>query len=336
MKGLTTMITGLLLVLGGGLLALVVFFLWASSGRLAASEYAQIQTNEAYALKTEADELTVVSYNIGYLSGLTNNQAVRPAASLYEANMATAIAALSPVQADILALQEVDLDSRRSYQVDQVAALGDALAFPQRAIAINWDKRYVPFPFWPPTVHFGQMLSGQAILSRWPITEHERLVLDKVAGNPFFYNALYLDRLAQVAQVEVNGQTMVVINLHLEAFDRPTRQTQTEFVLALAETYAEQSPVLLLGDFNSALNREAEGEPRSIQTVLDSAVFKPVVPVEQFGTATQFTYPSDTPEFKLDYIFYNPDRIELLDAQVLPAAGPASDHLPLLMRFRLR
>jgi len=52
MKGLTTMITGFLLVLGGGLIALVGFYWWASSGRLAASEYAQIKTYDAYALKT--------------------------------------------------------------------------------------------------------------------------------------------------------------------------------------------------------------------------------------------------------------------------------------------
>lgn len=328
--------TALLILAGGGLLALGVFFWWASAGRLAASEYAQLKTEEAYALKTAADELTIVSYNIGYLSGLTNNQAVRPEASLYEANLAIAIAALSSLSPDILALQEIDLDSRRSYYIDQVQAIGDALEYPQRAIAINWDKRYVPFPFWPLPVHFGQILSGQAVLSRWPIVQQERLVLDKVAGNPFFYNAFYLDRLAQVVQVEVNGQTVVVINLHLEAFDRATRQTQTEFVLALAETYAEQYPVLLLGDFNSALNREAEGEPRSIQTVVDSAVFAPVVPTAQFADSEQFTYPSDTPEFKLDYIFYTPDRIELLDAQVLTSAGQASDHLPLLMRWRLR
>lgn len=336
MKGLKVMIAGILLVLGGGLIALAAFFFWASAGRLPESEYAQVKTAAAYPLKTAADELTVVSYNIGYLSGLTNNQAVRPAADLYEANLATAIAALQPLEPDILALQEIDIDSRRSYQVDQVAAIGDALAYSQRAIAVNWDKRYVPFPFWPPTVQFGQILSGQAILSRWPITQHERLVLEKVAGNPFFYNALYLDRLAQVAQVEINGQTLVVINLHLEAFDRPTRQSQTEFVLALAETYAEQYPVLLVGDFNSALNRDAEGEPRSIQTVLDASTFAPVVPVEQFTESAQFTFPSDTPEYKLDYIFYTPDRIELLDTQVLTTVGQASDHLPLLMRLRLR
>jgi len=336
MNRLTGVVWGLLILFGGGLAALALFFGWARAGRLSESEYAQIVENDAYPLRTEADEFSVVSYNIGYLSGLTNNQAVQPEASLYEANLATAIAALAPLNPDIVALQEIDLDSHRSYQVDQVAALGDALAYPQRAIAINWDKRYVPFPYWPPTVHFGQMLSGQAILSHWPIVAHERIVLEPVASQPFYYTALYLDRLAQVAQIEINGQPVVVINLHLEAFDRPTRQTQTEFVLTLAEEYATEYPVILLGDFNSALNREAEGTPRSIQTVLDSPAFEPAVPVAQFSDAGQATYPSDRPEFKLDYIFYTPERLELLEAEVVTAAAQASDHLPLLMRWRFK
>ncbi|RZM79172.1 endonuclease/exonuclease/phosphatase family protein [Leptolyngbya iicbica] len=336
MNRLTGLGLGLLIVLGGSLAGLALFFAWASAGRLSESEYAQIVVNDAYPLSAETDEFSVVSYNIGYLSGLTNNQAVRPAASLYETNLAAAIAALAPLNPDIVALQEIDLESRRSYQVDQVAALGDALAYPQRAIAINWDKRYVPFPYWPPAVHFGQMLSGQAILSRWPIVEQERIVLSKVASKPFYYNALYLDRLAQVAQIELNGQAVVVINVHLEAFDRPTRQTQTEVVLALAEDYATRHPVILLGDFNSALNRDAEGSPRSIQTVLDSTVFEPAVPLAQLSDAAQATYPSDRPEFKLDYIFYTPASLELLEARVITAAGQASDHLPLWMRWRLK
>ncbi|MGF1459181.1 MAG: endonuclease/exonuclease/phosphatase family protein [Leptolyngbyaceae cyanobacterium] len=336
MKGLITLLTVLLMLLGGGLIALVIFYFWASSGRLSAAEYAQVKTTDAYPLKTAANELVVVSYNIGYLSGLTNNQAVRPPADLYQTNLASAIAALAPLEADILALQEIDLASRRSYQVDQVEALGAALQYPQRAIAINWDKRYVPFPFWPPAVQFGQILSGQSILSRWPITQHERFVLDQVASNPFFYNALYLDRLAQVAQVDIAGQTVVVINLHLEAFDLSTRQTQTEFVLALAESYAEQYPVLLLGDFNSALNRDAEGTPRTIQTLIEAATFTSAVPPDQFTEPEHLTFPADKPEFRLDYIFYNPNRIELLNVEVLTTAGQASDHLPVVMRLRLR
>ena len=336
MNKLIVSLWGLVVLFGGGLTAVAIFFVWAKSGRLPESEYAQIAVNDTYSLRAKADEFSVVTYNIGYLSGLTNNQAVRPEASLYEANLATAIAALAPLNPDIVALQEIDLDSRRSDHVNQVTALGDALAYPQRAIAINWDKRYVPFPYWPPAVHFGQMLSGQAILSRWPIVEHERMVLKKVADKPFYYNALYLDRLAQVAQIEMNGQPVVVINLHLEAFDRPTRQVQTDFVLALAEDYAVEYPVILLGDFNSALNRDAEGTPRSIQTVLDSSVFQPSVPAPQFSDAAQATFPADEPEFKLDCVFYTPASLELLEAEVVTAAGQASDHLPLLMRWRFK
>ena len=68
--------TGLLVVLGGGLAAVGLFFLWASSGRLTESELAQLKTTEGVTTKAAADEFTVVAYNIGYLSGLTNNQAV--------------------------------------------------------------------------------------------------------------------------------------------------------------------------------------------------------------------------------------------------------------------
>lgn len=336
MKMLTTLAISLLLLIGGGLIIVALFFWWASSGRLPEADYAQVKTTEDFPLRTQADSITVVSYNIGYLSGLTNNQAVRPPADLYERNLATAIAALAPLKPDILALQEIDLESRRSYRVDQAAALATALEYPQRAIAINWDKRYVPFPYWPPAVHFGQMLSGQAVLSRFPITQHERMVLDRVPENPFYYNALYLDRLAQVAHLTVNDQTLVVINLHLEAFDSATRQRQTEYVLALAETYADRYPVLLLGDFNSALNRDAEGEPRSIQAVLESPVFVSEIARETLNDSANLTFPSDTPEFTLDYIFYTPATIELLAAAVVPEAAQASDHLPLVMRFRLR
>lgn len=329
-------VTGLLILAGTGLLIVVLFFLWARSGRYAEADYAQLETAEAYPLKPATDELTVVSFNIGYLSGLTNNQAVDRTQTLYDENLATAIAALQPLNPDILALQEIDLDSKRSFRVDQVEELGNALSYPQRAIAINWDKRYVPFPSLSPAAHFGEILSGQAILSRFPIVRHERFVLEKVATNPFFYNDLYLDRLAQVAEIEVGERSLIVINLHLEAFDRPTRQNQTEFVLALAEQYAEQHPVLLLGDFNSALNRDEEGSPRSIQTAIDASVVTSAIPVEQFTQPEQFTFPSDTPQYKLDYIFYTPDTIELLEVQVVQSTAQSSDHLPLLMRLRLR
>lgn len=328
------------LLIGGGIAFLGLFIWWASSGRYPQSRYAEVITYGETAPPSDPT-LTLVSYNIGYLSGLANaaletDVAVSSSRESFDANQERAIASLQAVNPDIVTIQEVDLEARRSYKVNQVAALAEGLGMANGAIAINWDKRYVPFPYWPITQQFGRTLSGQSILSRFPIQNHERHVLDRVAGNNWIYNAFYLDRLAQVAEVVVGEATLVVINVHLEAFDYDTRQKQTDYVVNLAETYAEDYPVVLLGDFNSALNRPEEGEPFTIQTLLDSEVFAPVVPVEALTEPEQFTFPSNQPQYKLDYGFYTPETLEVIETQVLTSAGTASDHLPLMMRLQLR
>ncbi len=279
------------------------------------------------------DTLTVVTYNIGYLSGLTNNQAVQRDRTLFDTNQQTAIAALGRVDADFIAFQEIDFDAKRSFYVDQVAALAQELGFPQGAIAVNWNKRYVPFPYWPPAAHFGQIVSGQALLSRYPITANERAVLQRVASKPFYYNALYLDRLAQVTQVDIDGQPLVLINVHLEAFDEPTRRQQTATVLDLYTQYAADYPVILLGDFNSSIPNSEETDP-TINQLLQAEGLVTAIPAAD--STNQLTFPSDTPTLQLDYIFYDPAEIESISATVITDAAQASDHLPIQMEFRLR
>ncbi|MEM9809509.1 MAG: endonuclease/exonuclease/phosphatase family protein, partial [Cyanobacteria bacterium P01_D01_bin.56] len=185
----------------------------------------------------------------------------------------------------------------------------------------------------PISAHFGKIVSSQAVLSRYPIEDNQRIVLDKVASRPFFYNAVYLDRLAQITQIDVDGQPVLVINVHLEAFDNPTRFKQTQAVLELAETYAKDYPVLLVGDFNSALDRPEEGE-RSIEIMAASEVFNSALPKDQW--TEQPTFPSEASEHKLDYLFYTPATLELIDTRVITEMGSASDHLPLMMKFVLK
>ena len=322
-------------IIGLFLIVLVTFFLWASSAGRPQEKYAEIVANEGVP-PPSVDALTVVSYNIGYLSGLTNNQAVERTQSLFEQNQKTAIAALSELQADFIGFQEIDMDARRSFQVNQVEAFTKALGFGSAAIAINWDKTYVPFPFWPPSVHFGRIVSGQAVLSRYPIRSNQRTVLKKVQGQPFFYSAFYLDRIAQVTQIKLKEQTLVLINCHLEAFDSPTRTRQTQAVLELAETYAAEHPVLLIGDFNSDLNRKEEGTDRSINLILQSDRLKSAFTKAELESGAMATFPSDAPQYTLDYIFYTPDTIEPMERRVVTEAAQASDHLPVMMRFRVR
>lgn len=333
---------GLSLLIGLPIGAIALFYFWGSAGSYSKQNYAAILNyaeggiNEG-AVITAEDIHTIVSYNLGYLSGLANNTTAQTERAFFEANQQQVITALKAANPDIVALQEVDFDSRRSYHVDQARAIAQAIDFINGAIAVSWDKNYVPFPYWPPAAQFGKILSGQSIISRFPfsIQKNSRIVLEKVASNPFYYNAFYLDRLAQVSEVGWPGKTIIVINVHLEAFDEPTRVSQTRFVRSLAEDYAKTHPVIVLGDFNSSLNRAEESE-FSIKIMADSEPFASAVPPDQWDSTAMATFPSDQPEYKLDYIWYTPNTIEAVSAEVISAAAESSDHLPLMMKFRLK
>ena len=329
--------------------AAIAFYFWGSSSSNRQQGYANTVSYTEGGLNYGAVFVpgetihSIVSYNLGYLSGLTNNTATKLDRAGFDKNQQQVIAALEKLEPDIVALQEVDFGSQRSYEVDQSKAIAQGLGLDFGAIAISWDKNYVPFPYWPVSSHFGKMLSGQSVISRHPIQENSRIVLEKVADNPFYYNAFYLDRLAQVTKIQL-GQPLIVINVHLEAFDEPTRVSQTQFVRSLAEDYAKTYPVILVGDFNSALNRgtfiDASGQDHgetqfSIKEMLASEQLVSAVPKSEW-TGKNLTFPSDQPQYKLDYIFYTPSTIDMVDTQVVSAAGEASDHLPIRMRFRLK
>ncbi|ERT06294.1 endonuclease/Exonuclease/phosphatase family protein [Lyngbya aestuarii BL J] len=326
------LMTLLLLIFSGFYISLFSFYLWASSPSYSQAKYAKILTSDLPLQRKPKETYTVITYNIGYLSGLTNNHAVKRKKVLFDENLELAITALKPFNADFIALQEVDFASQRSYDVNQVQALATALQFPVQATAINWDNNYVPFPLFPISTHFGKMLSGQAVLSRYPIELNERIVLERVANKPFYEKPFYLDRLAQVSRVKIGNHTLILINVHLEAFDQPTRLKQSRFVLELFLSFADKYPVLLIGEFNSEPPSEMNLEP-TVNLFLNTPGIESAFPPETLNYPENATYPSDKPRQTIDYIFYNSNRIQAIKWQVITDVI-ASDHLPVVMKFR--
>ncbi|MEL6553466.1 MAG: endonuclease/exonuclease/phosphatase family protein [Cyanobacteria bacterium J06621_11] len=331
------------LMVGLPAIALTIFFFWGSAGTTDQETYDDIVRYDALGPAVK-NGYTIVSYNIGYLSGLANNTKNKPERSFFEANLQRAIASLAEVTPDIIGFQEIDFSAKRSYNENQMDQVAQALEMNSGAIAVNWDKNYLPFPYWPPAAHFGKILSGQAILSRYAIEKNSRIVLERLADKSFIYNAFYLDRLAQVSQISLDGQPVVVINVHLEAFSESTRMSQTQFVRSLAEDYAQTLPVIVIGDFNSALNRPSfvtgDGETHeerqfSIKEMLASDLLAPAIAESDWSVANA-TFPSNDPQYKLDYIFYTPSTIEVINTKVLTTAEDSSDHLPLMMQFRFK
>lgn len=310
------------------LVCFIVFFFWASSPTLSEKDYSNIFTNN-YEQKTDTDSIfSIVTYNIGYLSGMTNNKAIDKPKSLYDTNLQKVKTEFTVLNADIIAFQEIDYASARSYYVNQQDTIA-MLGYNYVAQAVNWDETYVPFPYWPPSMHFGETVSGQSILSKYPLENHERIVLERVADAPFYRNALYLDRLAQVATVKLHDKEVILINVHLEAFDKPTRARQLDAVIELYSNYSKEYPTILLGDFNSRARDSNAAIHRLLSmSNIGCAAYNTENLTNTFDTAEPFK--------RIDYIFYSKNSIKYIDGKVLTQFEQASDHLPVEMRFKLK
>jgi endonuclease/exonuclease/phosphatase family metal-dependent hydrolase len=270
---------------------------------------------------------SILTYNIGYLSGMTNNLPVAKPKVLFDSNLAKVKTVLKSLNIDILTFQEIDFASARSFDVNQQLEIAK-LGYPYIGQTINWDKRYLPFPYWPVSLHFGHVYSGQSVLSKFPITAQDRIVLQPVTESPFYRTAFYLDRLAQVAKINIKGKTVVVINVHLEAFDKPTRSKQTLKIRDLYNAYKDTFPTLLVGDFNS----DIKFKDAAITPIINS----PDIGVAAYNKSFFNTFSSMNPVKRIDYIFYNKNFIEEISSRIVTEMGTASDHLPLMMTFKLK
>ena len=305
----------------------VGFFFWGSSSVHPLKEKSIIINTETKNSSANDSIFSIATYNIGYLSGMTNNLPVAKPKSLFDNNLLKVKSVLAPLNIDILAFQEIDFESARSYDVNQQLEIAK-LGYPFIGQTVNWDKRYVAFPYWPLSMHFGRIYSGQSVLSQYPITSQERIILDAVADAPFYRTAFYLDRLAQVDKININGKTVVVINVHLEAFDKPTRDIQTKKMLAIYNRYKDSYPTLLVGDFNS----DIKFTDASIAPIINS----PDIGIAAYKIPYPNTFNSINPSKRIDYILYNKNFIEEINSRVLTEMGDASDHLPLMMTFKLK
>ena len=265
------------------LVLLLIAFYWWAQGRSVDKEllHQEIAISNN-GLQPGDSTFSVMTYNLGYLSGMTNNLAVKPAVDLFDANLEAARNLIKKWDPDLVGFQEIDFASNRSYHRNQLDSLRDGFAYAVQSV--NWNKRYVPFPYWPPKVQFGNMLSGQAVLSKFPVLESQRLVLPGPEAAPFYYKAFYLDRLIQVVQLEVMETVVILLNVHLEAFDQATRELQAREVMQVVETYCRQHPTLLIGDFNARppFATEQVTDEETIRMFIEHPLLSPALDQSQY------------------------------------------------------
>lgn len=320
------------------LIFVTIFYFWAKRSLHNESDYSVLLSSTAHSKPIIHDTFSIMTYNIGYLSGMTNNIAVERPLSLLESNLEKAVNLLKENNPDIIGFQEIDFNSKRTYQVDQFSELSQLAGYKYGAKAVNWDKQYVPFPYWPIKHHFGEMYSGQALLSHSPIISSERLVLPIPQSNPFYYNDFYLDRLAQAVWIKTEQDSLLIINVHFEAWDGPTRELQADIVIELYNKYEKNYPIILMGDFNCnpPFDKEAFQE-KTVSVILSHPSISMVIDKAEYldNPKLFYTFNSIKPYEKIDYIFYNNRFLTCFDSKVMYEADEISDHIPIMASFCL-
>lgn len=282
----------------------------------------------------------LMTYNIGYASGLRNNKGgVVPQGEVI-ANLDKIALSMKKDGADIIAVQEIDFNSHRTSRVDQLEYLAKKLEMPYAAYIVNWNKKYVPYPIGLNfRKHFGRMESGQAVFSRFPITKNSAYIFLKPFNKPFWYNMFYIGRGAQVVTLELSPATAItIINVHLEAYHVATREAHVQQLLILEK---ETLPEFIVGDFNAVppnakrkngFPDEPDNDMRgdnSIKIMYEKSGRREMIPEKEYNENEHvyFSFPSNEPNRRLDYIFYS-DNIVCEKGFIDKNSGTGSDHLP--------
>ncbi|MGE3315491.1 MAG: endonuclease/exonuclease/phosphatase family protein [Planctomycetaceae bacterium] len=204
---------------------------------------------------------------------------------------------------DLICLQEVDRNVRRSRFHDQPALLASHFKAAERLFQMN--------------VHLTKGGYGNLILSRWPFRSRHQVSLRQFTKKP---------RGAQVVVVETPEGILQLINCHLGLSERE-RHWQVAQLLEHQHFSRENGvPTLLIGDTNDWRNTLAANR-------LSEAGFVQVTaPVSRFRS-----FPAYMPVGSLDKAFVR-GAIEVRHAKVVRTnlSRRASDHLPLVVDFHLQ
>ena len=229
-------------------------------------------TNETNNETTEANTLTTgkkysaLTYNIGFgaytpdfsffMDGGKSSRAKSKESVLETIQGAGELAASK--DPDFAMIEEVDLNSTRSYHVNEYNILKDCFPDYYYVFAQNYDSAFLFYPFTQP---HGSSKSGIGLFSRYPVTSALRRSFPVSTSFTKFFD---LDRCYSISRVSVdNGKELVIFALHMSAYGNSDAIREGQIAMLAADMQKEYEAgnyVLCGGDFNHDLKASADEE----------------------------------------------------------------------------
>lgn len=224
------------------------------------------QINPSTATSISDSTLSFLIWNIGY-GGLgaksnfffdkggmmkSDGKMVRSPKEYVDSYLAIQDKFIQSQSADFYLLQEVDVNSKRSYYINEMERFAAFLPAYERTFSVNYDVSYVPIPVLEPLNVMGKTHSGLATYSRYHAEEATRLQLPGSFEWPT--RIFQLDRCIGLHRYPTsNGKEVVVLNIHNSAYDKGgflKKQQMEYFKKTVLEEYKKGNYVIAGGDWN--------------------------------------------------------------------------------------
>lgn len=159
---------------------------------------------------------------------------------------------IDQINPDILFFQELDIESNRSFKVNELDYFSDKYPHYNHVYGGNINVGWLPYPIFHP---MGSIESGLAIFSRFGLNDSYRYSLPGQQDG--FFKFFDYDRCIILNRYELdNGKSLIVGNLHLSDFEKTGQRRHDEFSFLsdfLNNMMNLGNYILLGGDWNHNL-----------------------------------------------------------------------------------
>lgn len=257
--------------------------------------------------------LRILTLNIAHGRGLSTYQGFHSARGI-ERSLRRVAHLLRKVDADIVALQEVDEDSHWNRGIHLLDALQAQAGYAHAYLGVH-NRRSGKLP----------LAYGNGLLTKFPIRHAEHKAFGRASlGEKGFV----------CAELETPQGILPVVNLHLDFRSRLRRIEQVERLIQFLDEkkYTEEgtphlSP-LVCGDFNSRSGRRGDAVRHLFRYLEEQCAYQ-LLPQGPHSR----TFPSLLPLHGLDFVFVPPSYL-VRSSQVLRSY--VSDHRPVVVELSVQ
>ncbi|HNW81745.1 MAG TPA: endonuclease/exonuclease/phosphatase family protein [bacterium] len=336
---------------------LIIFLTFAFIFEYRPEAIEQAEFINSGSVEKNVENLTILTWNTGY-AGLGKNAdffmdggvSSRPSnENEVKENLNGIVSILRGSEADMMLLQEVDRHSSRTFKIDQSEILKDSYVNFELNYASNFKVLFVPSPLLNP---IGIVDSGLLTVSGFK-SSVQPLRVSLPIENELPVRLFNLKRCMLVSRYKTvrTGRDLVVINLHLSAYENETLKTaQLDFVKKfILDEFSKGNSVITGGDWNHMLPGVKKGTFGKYMTDEQYIKWAAELPENWTPDGWNWAFNKEVPTVRnneaayvkgqnfvtvIDGFLVSPD-VTVESVTTIETGFEYSDHQPVVMRIKL-